>query len=119
MIFAARESGALPFFEWQVERDPITVTSFTEFDQRLRGNIDGTLSLVRSVEEPPRALAQAFARAVDCPDERMCIRDGERRLFDTHAFIFRMTRAFYPKAPVARRECRPRGLSLLRLAHFR
>src|SRR5258708_25896854 len=78
-----------------------------------------TRPLQHRVTGPPALPAQAFALAVDCPDERMCIRDGEGRLFDTHAFIFRMTRAFYPTAPVARRECRPRGLALLRLAHFR
>jgi hypothetical protein len=90
MIFATGEGGACPFFERQVEHDPITVPSFAEFRQRMRRNIDGTLSLVRSIEEPARLLAQAFALAVDCPDERMCIRDGERRLLDTHAIIFRM-----------------------------
>ena len=38
--------------------------------------------LVRSIEQPPRVLAQALALAIDSPDERVCIRDRERRVFE-------------------------------------
>src|SRR5450432_737204 len=116
MIFAACESGSRPFFEWQVEDDPTPVPGFTEFGQRVHRNVDGALSLIRSVEEPPRTLAQAPALAVDCPDERVCIRDGQRRLFKTHAIIFRMKRTSYPTARFAQCECRAEDLSLLRSA---
>ena len=63
------------------------MAGFAELRQNESRDINGTFAVVGVFEQLASLLAQSLAVAIDGPDERVRIRDGERRCLWIHVYL--------------------------------